>query len=191
MVRGYGATLMAYATVVWLARHPDGSTSDVNVSIELARTCLHLGCRRGCRLGVGLGEQGQSIIYLIILPCPPHPLKGVFPRRSTGRREDLECWLSWVPTPWTRALEAMKSFHDFDSVVTFESFARFGSITMSRTNTLCMLRGRAIVLTTRVPWGFNISIEALEARLRFPLYLVIREYLGWWRISPSQIASNS
>ncbi|RZS04650.1 hypothetical protein BHM03_00035005 [Ensete ventricosum] len=52
------ATLMVRAAIVFLAHHPDGSTSDVNVSIELVRTCLHLGCRCGCRLSVGLGEQG-------------------------------------------------------------------------------------------------------------------------------------
>ncbi|RWW63809.1 hypothetical protein BHE74_00028990 [Ensete ventricosum] len=40
------------------------------------------------------------------------------------------------------------------------------------------------------PGGFNIFVDALEVRLRFPLHLVIGECLGWWRISPSQMASN-
>ncbi|RZS28212.1 hypothetical protein BHM03_00061782 [Ensete ventricosum] len=73
------AALMAHAVIVGLACCPDGSTSDADVSTELAQTCLHLGCRRGCSPGVSLGELG-----------PPTPPKGVFPRRSTGRKEDPE-----------------------------------------------------------------------------------------------------
>ncbi|RWW70174.1 hypothetical protein BHE74_00022161 [Ensete ventricosum] len=37
----------------------------------------------------------------------------------------------------------------------------------------------------------SVSIDALEAGLRFPLHPVIGECLGWWRISPTQVAPNS
>ncbi|KAJ8467478.1 hypothetical protein OPV22_030030 [Ensete ventricosum] len=36
-----------------------------------------------------------------------------------------------------------------------------------------------------------ISVDALEAGLRFPLHPLIEECLKWWRISPSQVAPNS
>ncbi|RZR94468.1 hypothetical protein BHM03_00023157 [Ensete ventricosum] len=37
----------------------------------------------------------------------------------------------------------------------------------------------------------SISVDALEAGLRFPLHPTIVECLRWWRISPSQMAPNS
>ncbi|RWW13433.1 hypothetical protein GW17_00022845 [Ensete ventricosum] len=37
----------------------------------------------------------------------------------------------------------------------------------------------------------SVSIDALEVGLRFPLHPVIGECLGWWRISPTQVAPNS
>ncbi|RWV87784.1 hypothetical protein GW17_00050189 [Ensete ventricosum] len=39
--------------------------------------------------------------------------------------------------------------------------------------------------------GMCISVDALEAGLRFPLHPLIEECLRWWRISPSQVAPNS
>ncbi|RRT49617.1 hypothetical protein B296_00005726 [Ensete ventricosum] len=36
-----------------------------------------------------------------------------------------------------------------------------------------------------------ISVDALEAGLRFPLHPLIEECLKWWRISPIQVAPNS
>ncbi|RWW69588.1 hypothetical protein BHE74_00022800 [Ensete ventricosum] len=36
-----------------------------------------------------------------------------------------------------------------------------------------------------------ISVDALEAGLRFPLHPLIEECLRWWRISPNQVAPNS
>ncbi|RWV84502.1 hypothetical protein GW17_00053776 [Ensete ventricosum] len=41
------------------------------------------------------------------------------------------------------------------------------------------------------PRGFSLSIDALEAGLRFPLHPVIEACLEGWRISPSQILPNS
>ncbi|RWW49658.1 hypothetical protein BHE74_00044141 [Ensete ventricosum] len=85
----------------------------------------------------------------------------------------------------------MKSYHNFDSTMSLESLA--------------MIRERYNIPTKYVlhapapgqhpyhscPGGFSISIDALEAELRFPLHLVIGECLGWWWISPSQVAPNS
>ncbi|RWW42762.1 hypothetical protein BHE74_00051654 [Ensete ventricosum] len=59
-------TLMVHAAAVGLARRSDASTLDADVTAKLARMCFHLGCRRGCQPGVGLGELGQPIIYPII-----------------------------------------------------------------------------------------------------------------------------
>ncbi|RWW39821.1 hypothetical protein BHE74_00054806 [Ensete ventricosum] len=41
------------------------------------------------------------------------------------------------------------------------------------------------------PSEISISVDALEAGLRFPLHPTIVECLRWWRISPSQMAPNS
>ncbi|CAL9040039.1 unnamed protein product [Musa banksii] len=41
------------------------------------------------------------------------------------------------------------------------------------------------------PNGFGLTMDALEAGLRFSLHPVVRECLRWWGISPSQIAPNS
>ncbi|RWW80078.1 hypothetical protein BHE74_00011596 [Ensete ventricosum] len=48
----------------------DGSTSDVIVAADLARSCLLLGCRRGGWAGAGLDELGRPMISPIILPPP-------------------------------------------------------------------------------------------------------------------------
>ncbi|RWW75637.1 hypothetical protein BHE74_00016324 [Ensete ventricosum] len=42
-----------------------------------------------------------------------------------------------------------------------------------------------------VPTVRCISVDALEAGLRFPLHPLIEECLRWWRISPNQVAPNS
>ncbi|RRT52268.1 hypothetical protein B296_00028263, partial [Ensete ventricosum] len=39
--------------------------------------------------------------------------------------------------------------------------------------------------------GMCISVDALEAGLRFPLHPLIEECLRWWRVSPNQVAPNS
>ncbi|RWW02472.1 hypothetical protein GW17_00034421, partial [Ensete ventricosum] len=39
--------------------------------------------------------------------------------------------------------------------------------------------------------GMCITVDAMEAGLRFPLHPLIEECLRWWRISPSQVAPNS
>ena len=42
-----------------------------------------------------------------------------------------------------------------------------------------------------VPKGFALTLDALEAGLRFPLHPLITSCLSLWRISPSQVAPNS
>ncbi|RWW59148.1 hypothetical protein BHE74_00033937 [Ensete ventricosum] len=39
--------------------------------------------------------------------------------------------------------------------------------------------------------GMCISVDALEAGLRFPLHPLVEECLRWWRISPSLVGPNS
>ncbi|RWW01837.1 hypothetical protein GW17_00035101, partial [Ensete ventricosum] len=56
------ATLMACVAVVGLVHRSDASTLDADMVADLTRTCLYLGCRRGYRPGVGLGELGRPII---------------------------------------------------------------------------------------------------------------------------------
>ncbi|RWW36342.1 hypothetical protein BHE74_00058633 [Ensete ventricosum] len=89
-----------------------------------------------------------------------------------------------------QALEVMKSLHDFDSTICLKS--------------LGLVQKRFSILNEYVlhaprsgqrsyhpcPRGFGISIDALEAGLRFPLHPVIGECLSWWQVSPGQIAPN-
>ncbi|RRT74369.1 hypothetical protein B296_00026963 [Ensete ventricosum] len=90
-----------------------------------------------------------------------------------------------------KALEIMKSCHDFDSTVSVESLV----VIQERYSILSEYALQA-PLPGQHPYnthsdGFSISVDALKARLRFPLHLVIGEYLSWWQISPNQMASNS
>ncbi|RRT52625.1 hypothetical protein B296_00020393 [Ensete ventricosum] len=86
-----------------------------------------------------------------------------------------------------KALEIMKSCHNFDSTVSVESLATIQKrYNISNEYTLhAPLLGQCSYHT--YPEGFSISINLLEAGLRFPLHPMIRECLGWWQISPSQI----
>ncbi|RZR86335.1 hypothetical protein BHM03_00013508 [Ensete ventricosum] len=90
-----------------------------------------------------------------------------------------------------RDLEVMKADHDLNTVVTEGSLA--------------VIRGRysiPVEYGLHIPWpgqrpysldalGMCISVDALEAGLRFSLHPHIEECLRWWRISPSQVAPNS
>ncbi|RRT37381.1 hypothetical protein B296_00049937 [Ensete ventricosum] len=90
-----------------------------------------------------------------------------------------------------QALEAMKFHHDFDSTVCLESL---GSVRkrFSIPNEYVLHAPRSGQRPYNpYPGGFGISINALEAGLRFPLHPVIGECLNWWRVSPGQITSNS
>ncbi|RZS20762.1 hypothetical protein BHM03_00053316, partial [Ensete ventricosum] len=90
-----------------------------------------------------------------------------------------------------QALEVMKSLHDFDSTICLESL---GSIQkrFSIPNEYVLRVPRSGQRPYHpCPGGFDISIDALEAGLRFPLHPVIEEYLSWWQVSPGQIAPNS
>ncbi|RWW38302.1 hypothetical protein BHE74_00056475 [Ensete ventricosum] len=85
----------------------------------------------------------------------------------------------------------MKSHHDFDSTVYLKS--------LGSTRKRFSIPSEYVLHAPRSeqrPYhpcleGFGISIDALEAGLRFPLHPVIGECLNWWRVSPGQIASNS
>ncbi|RZS11900.1 hypothetical protein BHM03_00043277 [Ensete ventricosum] len=90
-----------------------------------------------------------------------------------------------------RDLEVMKADHDLDTTLTEGSLA--------------VIRGWysiPVKFELHVPQpgqrpyssdalGICISVDALEAGLRFPLHPLTEECLRWWRISPSQVAPNS
>ncbi|RWW53941.1 hypothetical protein BHE74_00039515 [Ensete ventricosum] len=90
-----------------------------------------------------------------------------------------------------RGLEVMKLDHDLDTVVTE------GSLVVIRERYSISVEYRLHVpqpgqrpYSLDAP-GMCISVDALEAGLRFPLHPLIEECLRWWRISPSQVAPNS
>ncbi|RZS25380.1 hypothetical protein BHM03_00058568 [Ensete ventricosum] len=82
-----------------------------------------------------------------------------------------------------QALEAMKSHHDFDSIVCLESL---GSVRKRFS-----IPSEYVLYAPRsgqrpyhpCPGGFGISIDALEARLRFPLHPVIGECHGGYYLT--------
>ncbi|RRT77102.1 hypothetical protein B296_00010791 [Ensete ventricosum] len=90
-----------------------------------------------------------------------------------------------------QALELMKSCHDFDSTVSIESLDTIQKHYSIPTEYVLHGPTPGQHPYHICPEGFNISIDALEAGLRFSLHPVIGECLGWWRISPSQVAPNS
>ncbi|RWW60843.1 hypothetical protein BHE74_00032132 [Ensete ventricosum] len=90
-----------------------------------------------------------------------------------------------------QALEVIKSCHDFDSTVSLESLAMVQKCFNIPNEYVLHASGLGQRPYHPCPEGFSISIDALEAGLRFPLHPVIEECLGWWRISPSQVAPNS
>ncbi|RZS24309.1 hypothetical protein BHM03_00057360 [Ensete ventricosum] len=85
----------------------------------------------------------------------------------------------------------MKSDHDLDTAVTD------GSLTVIRERYNIPVEYKLHVPQPgQRPYsldalGICISVDALEADLRFPLHPLIEECLRWWRISPSQVAPNS
>ncbi|RWW50393.1 hypothetical protein BHE74_00043357 [Ensete ventricosum] len=83
-----------------------------------------------------------------------------------------------------QALEVMKSHHDFDSIVCLESLGLVRKH-FSIPNEYVLHAPRSGQRSYHpCPGGFGISIDALEARPRFPLHPVIGECLDWWRVSP-------
>ncbi|RWW38991.1 hypothetical protein BHE74_00055717 [Ensete ventricosum] len=90
-----------------------------------------------------------------------------------------------------RDMEVMKADHDLDTTLTEGSLA--------------VIRGWysiPVKFELHVPQpgqrpyssdalGICISVDALEAGLRFPLHPLTEECLRWWRISSSQVAPNS
>ncbi|RWW09997.1 hypothetical protein GW17_00026488 [Ensete ventricosum] len=78
----------------------------------------------------------------------------------------------------------MKSHHDFDSTVSLESLSSIWKHFSILNKYVLHAPGPGQRSYHSCPGGFSISIDALEAGLRFPLHPVIGECLGWWRISP-------
>ncbi|RWW36941.1 hypothetical protein BHE74_00058001, partial [Ensete ventricosum] len=90
-----------------------------------------------------------------------------------------------------RDLEVMMSDHDLDSAVTEGSLAAIRArYSIPTEYGLHVPEPGQRPYSLDVP-GMCISVDALEAGLRFPLHPLIEECLKWWRISPSQVAPNS
>ncbi|THU50763.1 hypothetical protein C4D60_Mb06t23750 [Musa balbisiana] len=90
-----------------------------------------------------------------------------------------------------RALEALMWPHDLDSTVS-------ESLVGNLREHYSILEGYVLLAPKPgqraydpIPKGFALTLDALEAGLRFPLHPVISSCISWWRISPSQMASNS
>ncbi|RZR91344.1 hypothetical protein BHM03_00019442, partial [Ensete ventricosum] len=90
-----------------------------------------------------------------------------------------------------RDLEVMKVDHDLDTTVTEGSLAaireRYSIPTEYR---LHVSQPGQHPYISDTP-DMCVSVDALEADLRFPLHPLIEECLRWWRISPTQLAPNS
>ncbi|RZS21478.1 hypothetical protein BHM03_00054140 [Ensete ventricosum] len=116
------------------------------------------------------------------------PLDPISSLRSSGASSGP---LSLVDARVLRDLEVMKAGHDLDTTVIE------GSLTAIREryniSTECGLhvpRSGQRPYSSDAP-GVCISVDALEADLRFSLHPIIEECIRWWRISPSQVAPNS
>ncbi|RZR83983.1 hypothetical protein BHM03_00010716 [Ensete ventricosum] len=99
-----------------------------------------------------------------------------------------------VPTPIDakslRNLEVMKACHDIDSIVIEESLDA-----IQQCYSILGEYALRAPLPKQHPYNpgsseLSISVDALEAGLRFPLHPLIEECLGWWRISSSQDAED-
>ncbi|RRT67064.1 hypothetical protein B296_00030774 [Ensete ventricosum] len=116
--------------------------------------------------------------------------------RSKGRATSISgSSHSRIPSSedaWLRKdLEVMKSCHDIASVISEEALESIQE---------CYRIPEGSVLRAPSPeqWPYqpqpseiSISVDALEAGLRFPLHPTIVECLRRWRISPNQMAPNS
>ncbi|RRT31661.1 hypothetical protein B296_00051034 [Ensete ventricosum] len=90
-----------------------------------------------------------------------------------------------------RDLEVMKADHDLDTTVIEGLLAVIrGRYSIPAEYRLQVSRPGQHPYSSDAP-GMCISVDALEASLRFPLYPLIEECLKWWRISPSQVAPSS
>ncbi|RRT64275.1 hypothetical protein B296_00024335 [Ensete ventricosum] len=81
-----------------------------------------------------------------------------------------------------QALEAMKSHHDFDSTVCLESLGSVRKRFSIPNEYVLHAPGSGQRPYHPYPGGFGISIDTLEAGLRFPLHPVIGECLSWYTL---------
>ena len=90
-----------------------------------------------------------------------------------------------------RALEALMWAHDLDSVVSGSALGGLRERYSIPEDHLLSAPEPGQRAYDPVPKGFALSLDALEAGLRFPLHPLIVSCLSLWRISPSQMAPNS
>ncbi|RRT71366.1 hypothetical protein B296_00017544 [Ensete ventricosum] len=96
-----------------------------------------------------------------------------------------------IDTRVLRDLEVIKAGHDLNTAVTEGSLAA-----IKERYSIPIEYGLHVPQLGQRPYssdapGVCISVDALEAGLRFPLNPTIEECIRWWRISPSQVAPNS
>ncbi|RZS18237.1 hypothetical protein BHM03_00050473 [Ensete ventricosum] len=96
-----------------------------------------------------------------------------------------------IDTRVLRNLEVMKVGYDLDTAVTEGSLA-----VIRERYSIPTEYGLHVPRSGQRPYssdalGVCISVDALEAGLRFPLHPIIEECIRWWRISTSQVAPNS
>ncbi|RZS28920.1 hypothetical protein BHM03_00062580 [Ensete ventricosum] len=137
----------------------------------------------------------SSFSSSLFSPVPPPREERRRSSDSSGNQSIPESSSSGVMTgaeaKVLQALEVMKSLYDFNSTICLESL---GSVRkrFSIPNEYVLHAPRSGQRSYHpYPGGFGISIDALEAGLRFSLHPVIGECLSWWRVSPGQIAPNS
>ncbi|RZS16656.1 hypothetical protein BHM03_00048679 [Ensete ventricosum] len=113
---------------------------------------------------------------------PPPRVESCHPSGPAGDRSEPSSSSSGILTrsdiKAIRAMEIMKSHHDFDSTLSIESLV----LIRKRFSILDEYALHAPLLEQcsyhEFPGGYSLSVDALEARLRFPLYSVIRECLS-------------
>ncbi|RZS27976.1 hypothetical protein BHM03_00061523, partial [Ensete ventricosum] len=90
--------------------------------------------------------------------------------------------MTWVDVKALQALDVVKLCHDFDSTMSLESLVLIPKRYSISDEYILQSPGPGQCSYHPCPKGFNISIDALDAGLRFPLYPIIGECLDWWRI---------
>ncbi|RRT74790.1 hypothetical protein B296_00021999 [Ensete ventricosum] len=119
----------------------------------------------------------------------------VLDRPSEGSRSTTALSSSGGAAPTdsivTEALAALRSCFNVDSIITTHQLVEVRKhyyIPSEYKLHVPLLRERPYDTFLS---GFSLSIDALEACLRFPLHLVIEACLEGWHISPSQMVPNS
>ncbi|RWW34445.1 hypothetical protein GW17_00000774 [Ensete ventricosum] len=122
---------------------------------------------------------------------PPPRVESCHPSGPAGDRSEPSSSSSGILTrsdiKAIRAMEIMKSHHDFDSTLSIESLV----LIRKRFSILDEYALHAPLLEQcsyhEFPGGYSLSVDALEARLRFPLYPGWDFGLEWFGFSINNV----